>query len=115
MKTAYIFLKEAPLRTNCPECYTKDGLLLSFHQKQIASKLYNRTTTTLEDRLECKICETKIYPGRWTDDIDRMYDYHLKTVVPKKSAFSLTPLSIGLLIALVLTIGGVGYYITQFL
>jgi len=115
MRTAYIFLKEAALRTNCPECYTKDGLLLSFYQKKIASKFYNRTTIEVEERLECKICETKIYPARWTDDIERMYEYHFKTVTPIKSEFSLTGLSIGLLVGLLLIAGAFVYYIAQFM
>ena len=115
MKIAYIFLKEAGLRTNCPECYAKDGLLLSFHQKKMASKFYNRITDKIEERLECQLCESRVYPGRWTDDIDRMYEYHLKTITPQKTTFNLTSLSIGLLLGVVLLVLGLAYYIVQFI
>ncbi len=113
MKTVYTFLKEAPLRTNCPECYTKDGLLLSFHQKRIESKLYDRITNTIEERLECGICETKIYPVQWTDDIERMYEYHLKTVAIQNTTFRLTTLSAGILVGVLLAAIGFVYWILQ--
>lgn len=80
MKTEYIVLKETILTNNCPECYSKDSLQLSFKQQRQFSKLFITTKKDIIERLDCKKCETTIFPGRWTDDIERVYNYHKKTI-----------------------------------
>ncbi len=82
MKTEYIILKEAPLTNNCPECYTTDGLNLSFKQQKIYTKLLIKTKGQILEQMYCKKCETDIFPGRYTDDIERVYNYHKKTITP---------------------------------
>jgi len=80
VKVEYILLKEAILNNNCPECYAKESLLLSFKQKKLLSKFYVKTKGEVIEHMECKKCETTIFPGRWTDDIERVYNYHKKTI-----------------------------------
>ncbi len=111
MSTDFIILKEAPLTNNCPECYSTEGLTLSFKQKKVASALIHRVTSEVVESIDCKNCNTKIYPVRWTDDIERVYDYHKKTVTPKKTSFKLTPLFIWLLVIDALLITGVILYV----
>jgi len=36
--------------------------------------------------MHCKTCDTAIYPERWTDDIERVYDYQMKAFQPKKAS-----------------------------
>ena len=111
MSTDFIILKEAALTNNCPECYSTEGLTLSFKQKKVASALIHRVTSEVVESLYCDNCHTHIYPVRWTDDIERVYDYHKKTVKPMKSSFKLTPLFIWLLIIDALLIAGVIVYV----
>ena len=34
----------------------------------------------------CEKCKSTIYPVSWTEDIERMFDYYQKTVVPEKKS-----------------------------
>ncbi|WP_298310907.1 hypothetical protein [uncultured Aquimarina sp.] len=104
MKTEYILLKEAVLNNNCPECYSKESLLLSFKQQKQLSKLFIKTKGEIIESMDCKKCETTIFPGRWTDDIERVYNYHKKTINSKPSGIRFTKLFY-FLILLTLIIG----------
>ncbi|KAA1243761.1 hypothetical protein [Aquimarina sp. RZ0] len=90
MKTEYIVLKETILNNNCPECYATESLLLSFKQEKVFSRLVIKTKKTIVEQMDCKQCETTIFPGRWTDDIERVYEYHKKTLQPKPSSTRFT-------------------------
>ena len=103
MKTEYIILKEAILNNNCPECYATESLSLSFKQKRLFSKLYIKTKGEVIEQMDCKKCETTIFPGRWTDDIERVYNYHKKTIHLQTSSIRFTGLFY-LIILLVFTL-----------
>ncbi|WP_378179373.1 hypothetical protein [Aquimarina sp. SS2-1] len=105
MKTEYIVLKEAVLNNNCPECYATESLLLSFKQKRQFSKLFIKTKREILESMDCQKCETTIFPGRWTDDIERVYSYHKKTIDPKKSGIRFTNLSYILIAFILLAVG----------
>ncbi|SEK90888.1 hypothetical protein SAMN04487910_1446 [Aquimarina amphilecti] len=108
MKTEYIVLKETVLNNNCPECYSKESLLLSFKQKKTFSKLFIKTNKEVIESMDCRKCETTIFPGRWTDDIERVYNYHRKTIDLKSSSVKFTGLFyliVFLVIALSATLG----------
>ena len=105
MKTEYIILKETTLNNNCPECYATESLSLSFKQKKLFSKLYIKTKGEIIEHMDCKKCETTIFPGRWTDDIERVYQYHKKTIDLHPSGIRFTGLFyIIILVVLVLII-----------
>lgn len=108
MKTEYIVLKETILNNNCPECYSTESLLLSFKQKRLFSKLFIRTKEEVIESMHCKKCETVIFPGRWTDDIERVYSYHKKTINAKPSGIRFTGLFY-LLLLIVLLLGVATY------
>ncbi|MBW1295272.1 hypothetical protein [Aquimarina litoralis] len=92
MKTEYIILKNAILNNNCPECYATKSLQLSFKQKKVLSKFYIKTEKEVIESMDCQKCGTNIYPGRWTDDIERVYEYHKKTIDKKSAGIRFTKL-----------------------
>ncbi|WP_405209251.1 hypothetical protein [Aquimarina sp. LLG6339-5] len=113
MKTEYIVLKETVLNNNCPECYSTESLLLSFKQKKSFSKLFVKTKKEVIESMDCKKCETTIFPGRWTDDIERVYNYHKKTINLKPSGIKFTGLFY-LIVTLVIIIGvGLGIFLLR--
>ncbi|WP_194766650.1 hypothetical protein [Tamlana sp. I1] len=83
MPFKYLDIKEVPLNNNCPECYNTNGLHLLFKQKAVETSLYKGLTSEINHELNCKTCNTTIYPGQWTTDIDRVVDYQNKAFVPK--------------------------------
>lgn len=93
MSEKYITIKEAALKNNCPECFSKEGLRLTFKQKFIETNFYKSITTDIKNSIECKTCNTTIYPVQWTDDIERVFEYHQKAFVPKKASTYLKKLS----------------------
>ena len=34
--------------------------------------------------MHCNKCDTPVYPERWTEDIERIYEYQMKAFEPKK-------------------------------
>ncbi len=93
MSKKFLTIKEVDLNNNCPECFNKEGLQLTFKQQFKETSLYKSLTQEIVHEITCKTCETSIYPIRWTDDIERVFDYHLKAFQPKKSSFKLKKLS----------------------
>ncbi len=108
MKSEYIIIKETKLTNNCPECYSNDGMVLSFKQEKQKSKFLVRTKKNVIENIECAKCENTIYPGQWTDDIERVYDYHKKTISSKPASLKFTSLFYFLLFV-ILIIAGIGY------
>lgn len=92
MKTEYIILKETTLNNNCPECYSTDGMVLSFKQQRLKSKLLVKTKSNVVESINCNKCENQIFPGQWTTDIERVYDYHKKTITRQTGSLRFTKL-----------------------
>jgi hypothetical protein len=88
-----ITIKEVSLNNNCPECYNTNGLQLTFKQKFKETKLFKSITSETTQEINCKTCHTKIYPISWTDDIERVFNYHQKAFVPKKPSLKLKKLA----------------------
>ncbi|MFX0556359.1 hypothetical protein ACOCEA_06150 [Maribacter sp. CXY002] len=78
-------IKEADLNNNCPECFNQD-LKLSFYQKHTYGTFFHKTTDEITNQIVCRKCSSMIYPVKWTDDIERMFNYYQKTVVPDKKS-----------------------------
>ncbi len=108
MKTEYIILKEATLTNNCPECYSTDGMTLAFKQEKLRSKLLIKTNKNVIESIHCGKCETQIFAGQWTKDIERVYEYHKKTISSKPSSIRFTGLFYVLLFLLLLLVS-LGY------
>jgi len=84
MNEKLINIKEVRLNNNCPECYSNEGLTLVFKQKFKETKFYRSITDEIVDELTCQKCNSIIYPVSWTDDIERVHQYHKKAFTPKK-------------------------------
>lgn len=89
MPEKFITIKEVALKNNCPECYNNEGLHLTFKQKFIESNFYKSITSETNHILHCKTCNTTIYPVSWTEDIERVVNYHQRAFVPKKASLKL--------------------------
>lgn len=104
-------LHAAQLNNNCPECYATNGLELIFTQEEMENKLYSRASKEIIELMHCKNCDHTIYPVNWTEDIERVYDYHKKLAIPKSTSIKLKPLAYLLIIADALLIGALIYYL----
>ena len=89
MTPQYFTLSVVKLKNNCPECFSNEGLELSFEQEFIESKLYKSITNKTRHQIRCTNCNTKIFPVRWNDDIERVVNYHYKTFTPKAASLKL--------------------------
>ena len=84
MREKLITVKEVSLNNNCPECFSKEGLELTFKQKFIETKFSKSITQEIATEMHCNVCDTTIYPINWTEDIERVYEYQMKAFTPKK-------------------------------
>ena len=98
MHKQYLTIKEVSLNNNCPECYSKTGLQLTFKQEFIETKLHKTLTQNVSTNLRCDTCNTEIFPVRWTEDIERVYNYQMRAFKPKRSYLKLKPLTFILLL-----------------
>ena len=101
-------IKQAEITNNCPECFNQD-MVLSFYQKHLYSRFYHKITAEIQHQIKCNKCESVIYPVKWTDDIERIFEYYQKTVVPEKSRTIFTPWFYLLWFGLIVIAGGLYY------
>ena len=104
MKEKFFTIKEVALNNHCPECYSKDGLLLTFKQKFVENMFYRAISTDIKHTMICNTCHTEIFPVRWNDDLERVYDYQERALVPKSATFKLKKLSLILLVVAIVII-----------
>lgn len=98
MTEKLITIKSVKLNNHCPECYSKDGLQITFKQRFIETAFYKSVTQEVSTEMDCTVCNTPIYPARWTDDIERVYSYQMKAFKPKKASKKFKGLFWGILI-----------------
>ena len=102
-KEKNVLIKEARLTNNCPECFSNEDLVLYFHQRIRSNRFFIQVTDEVTKTISCDKCHSNIYPVKWTDDIERVFEYYDKMVTPKKASLKLTGLSyILLLLAIIL-------------
>jgi len=101
MASNYVKFGESKLRNNCPKCFAQDGLTFTFFNKVEENKLLTRSTKEVKGELNCSHCESMIYPGLWTDEIDRVYLYNLKRMGNPDTYTRYKPLALILLLAIV--------------
>lgn len=85
----YFTLKEVSLNNNCPECYSNEGLELTFKQKFVENLFYKAITEDTKHEMHCKTCETDIFPIQWTNDIEQVVAYKNRAVTPKPKSLKL--------------------------
>ncbi|WP_431133555.1 hypothetical protein [Psychroserpens mesophilus] len=90
MKTQHYFtLKEVQLNNNCPECYSNDGLELTFKQRFVENLFYKAITQDMVYDMHCNTCDTDIFPVRWTNDIEQVVEYQKRAMTPKPKSIKL--------------------------
>ncbi|UNY99508.1 hypothetical protein MQE36_03985 [Zhouia spongiae] len=98
-------LNQFTLANNCPECYAQDAMILTFYQKRVKNSIYEKVSKQTGHSILCQKCKQTIYPVKWTEDIERVYNFYLKTLTPEPS-LKLTKLGLFLIIFIVLLIAG---------
>ena len=93
MDAKFFTLREVELNNNCPECYSQDGLQLTFKQRFIENYLYKAISKETSYSLFCDVCKTIISPARWTNDIELVFEYQQRASPPKPVSFKLKTLS----------------------
>ena len=104
MEDKYFTIKEVDLNNNCPECYSKDGLKLTFKQKFVENIFYKAISSETAHTMTCHTCNTEIFPIRWNDSIERVFIYQQRALVPKAATFKLKQLAWILLVIAVIAI-----------
>lgn len=97
----FFTLKEARISNNCPECYSNDSLELTVKQKLIETTFYKAITDDTASEICCLNCEVKIFPIRWTDEIEQVVDYHKRGLKTKPKSVKLKPIAWAILISIV--------------
>lgn len=108
-------IKEAIITNNCTECFHQ-GLTLRFYQKHTYNSFYHKTTNLVTHEIKCNKCKSIIYPVKWTTDIERVFNYYSKLVIPAKKAVRFTTLFYALLLLILATMFTLGYlYLEDFI
>lgn len=89
----FFTLKEVKLKNNCPECYSMEGLRLTFKQKFTENAFYKAITIDTSNHINCHNCNTAIHPVKWTNDIERVVNYQERALQPKPKSIKLKPLA----------------------
>ena len=105
-------IKEADLQNNCPECFNQE-LKLTFYQKHKYGRFFHRTTSEVSNQIKCHKCGSRIYPAKWTDDIERIFDYYQKMVSPEKASIKFTGFFYGLVLFLIVLVGAGAYLLLE--
>lgn len=104
-------LHTAKLKNNCPECYDKSGLELTFTQLEKENKIYSKASSEIDSKMFCSNCNTTIYPVSWDDDIERVFQYNKKMVQKKPTGIKLKPLAYIIILIDVITIALLIYFL----
>lgn len=112
MEHKFFTLKEVKLNNHCPECYSNDGLELTFKQKFVENVLYKAITEDTTKAMYCNTCDTEIFPVRWTDEIERVVEYQTRAATPKPKSLKLKPLAWIIIILDVILITGIVLFAT---
>lgn len=113
MADKFFILKEVRLNNHCPECYSKEDLVLTFKQKFIENAFFKALSKTTTHSLSCKKCNTEIFPVRWSDEIEQVVDYHIRATSPKPKSLKLKGMAWLLILVLILIIFGIVYFGTD--
>ncbi|WP_298900734.1 hypothetical protein [uncultured Psychroserpens sp.] len=95
----YFTLKEVQLNNNCPECYSNEGLQLTFKQRFVENAFYKAITGETIHEMYCNTCNTNIFPVRWTNDIEQVVAYQERAIKAKPQSTKLKKLAWILIIA----------------
>lgn len=106
MAKKFFTLKEVKLNNNCPECYSNNGLQLTFKQQFVENAFYKAITEETTQSMSCSNCNTDIFPVRWTDEIEQVVAYQKRAAKPKPKSLKLKTLAWVLIVLDLLIIAG---------
>jgi len=95
------------LSNHCPECYSNEGLRLTFKQRFVENPFYKSIAEDLKNEIYCLSCHNTIYSGRWEKDIEQVVAYHERANSPKPKSMKMKTtawLGIGVLIAVIVLV-----------
>ena len=113
MTTKKHLLHAAKINNNCPECFSTAGLEFTFSQEEKETKLYTKANPEVEEVLFCHNCHHTIYPVNWTEDIERVYEYHKKLANPRGPSLKLKPLAFIIILVDLIAIVALIYFFTR--
>lgn len=79
-------IKKVELKNNCPECFNNNGLNLTFKQTYIENSFQKFVTNNINYEINCDTCKSTIYPERWDDDIERVFEYQKRAFTPRATS-----------------------------
>ncbi len=106
-------LHTAKINNNCPECYSKEGLEFTFEQENYENQFYSKARKEVIETLYCHNCNQQVFPVNWTEDIERVHEYHSKLAQPKSSGLKLKPVAYAIILFDVVTIAIIIYYLNN--
>jgi hypothetical protein len=104
MEEKFFTVKEIILNNRCPECYSNEGLKLTFKQKFVENSFYRAISNDIKHTLFCHTCNTEIFPVSWTNEIERIYEYQYRALIPKSATIKLKKITWIILILAILSI-----------
>ncbi len=107
-----VTIKEADITNNCPECFNQK-MSITFYQKHVFNKLYDRATKEVSFEVKCHKCNSIIYPVNWTPDIERIFEYYQKMANPEKASIRFTPIFYALIMLILALIAAIVYLFLQ--
>jgi len=108
-----IVLKEVQLNNHCPECYSKEDLMLTFKQRFVENRFFKAFTEHITHSLSCRKCNSEIFPVRWTDDIEQVVEYHIRGTNPKPKSLKLKKTAWVLILTIVIIFLGILLFRTR--
>ena len=102
-------LHQARLNNNCPECYDTEGLEFTFTQEEKQTRFYNQANKNIDEKLYCHTCKNIIYPVSWTEDIERVYQYHRKQTHPKPATIQLKSVTYILILIGIVAVAAIAF------
>ena len=110
MNDTFFTIKEVRLNNNCPECFSQKELWLTIKQKSTENNFYKAVTQDTSHSLFCKKCSTDIFPIRWTEEIEQVVEYHIRSAIPKSKPLKLKRTTWMLILAIVVILLGAILY-----
>jgi len=71
-------IHQARINNNCPNCYFSGGLQFDFYQAEKENPVFRQLAREITSTLHCSKCDTRIFPVKWSVDIERVEAYHRK-------------------------------------
>ncbi len=105
--------QEATLSSNCPECYSNNSLLYTVFQKEVNNLWFYKRTDELSEEIVCQKCETPIYPVRYTDDIERVKAFYLKTMGTPETSFRMKAMTYITIALILIALAGAYLFVEQ--